>query len=187
MNNLLIMRGLPGSSKSTLTIHLEKEYDKPACVCSADDYWFFGKEKIPENYIFDLNKLHIAHKTCKEKFIAAINDKEPLIIVDNTNIRLKEYKFYFTTGIELGYDITFHTIINCSVEDSLQSNIHKVPREAIERMLAAFLPTPKEIDGHFTDEVIYDFYELRGLKNGKSNKETKTNREESPNGSEFLG
>lgn len=183
MRTLLLLQGVPGSGKSTLISRLEKEYDKPAYICSADDYWYGDREKTPENYWFDLNRLHVAHKECKDKFLAALYDKEPLIVVDNTNIRLKEYKFYFKAAISNGYNVTFHRIQNCSVEESLKNNIHKVPREAIERMLSYFIPTPKEIDGVLTDEVIYDFYELRGL-NGKPNQENKEDIQTTTNSSE---
>jgi len=185
MRQVLILRSASGSGKSTLVSRLEKEYGKPAYVCSADDYWYADRDKTPENYLFDLNRLHIAHKECKDKFLAALNDKEPLIVVDNTNIRYKEYKFYFKAAISNGYNVTFHTITNGSVEELVKSNVHKVPAEAIQRMLNDFLPTPKEIDGILTDEVVYDFHELRGL-NGQSNQETKENIKRSGNGSELF-
>ncbi len=175
MKTVIILRAPAGGGKSTLVSKLEKEYGKPAYICSADDYWYADREKTPENYLFDLSRIHVAHKECKDKFLAAINDKEPFIVVDNTNIQQKEYKFYFKAGISNGYNVVFHTITNCSVEDCFKSNVHKVPLEAIQRMLDNFLPTTKEIDGILTDEVVYDFYELRGLQNGNSNQETKEN------------
>ncbi len=175
MLQLNILKAIPGAGKSTLISRIEKEYGKPAYVCSADDYWYFGKEKIPENYLFDIKKAHIAHQVCREKFLAALSDKEPHIVIDNTNINPKDYNYYFTNGIKNGYNVVFHTIVNCSVEESVKNNVHKVPRFVIGNMLKNFKPTPKEIDGVLTDEVVYDFYELRGIKNGNTNKETKEN------------
>ncbi len=186
MRTVILTSGLPGSGKSTLISRLEKEYGKPAYVCSADDYWYADRDKTPENYLFDLNRLHVAHKECKDKFLAALYDKESLIVVDNTNIREKEYKFYFKAAISNNYNVIFHRIINCSVEESFQNNIHKVPREAIQRMLNDFSPIPEKIDGTLTDVVLHDFYELRGFKNGNPNQKTEEDSQRSRNGSEFL-
>lgn len=169
MRQVIILRAAAGAGKSTLISRLEKEYGKPAYICSVDDYWYADRDKTPENYLFDLNRIHIAHKECKDKFLAALGDKESLIVIDNTNIREKEYKFYFKAAISNGYNVVFHTITNCSVDELVNSNVHKVPREAIQRMLNDFLPTPKEIDGVLTDEVVYDFYELRGIKRQDNN------------------
>lgn len=169
MNTVIILRAPSGSGKTTLVSKLEKDYGKPAYVCSADHYWYNGKEEIIENYNFDITKLHVAHNYCKQKFESALKDNEPFIVVDNTNITLKEYKFYFQKANEFKYNVVFHTIINGSVEESLKSNVHRVPREALVRMYNTFMPTPKEIDGILTDEIIHDFYELRGIKKLENN------------------
>lgn len=161
---VLILRSLPGGGKSTLISTLEKQYGYTAVICSADHFFYHGKEHTPENYQFDYNDLHLAHKICKSKFSEAINNVEPLIVVDNTNIRLREYKFYFLTAIENGYDVDIHTIKNCSMQQSYKNNVHKVPMEAIERMYNAFQDAPAEIDEHPVNEIKYDFHELRKVK-----------------------
>lgn len=161
INNCLILRGCTGSGKSTLVSKLEKEYDKSAYVCSADDFHYFGKDQITENYKFDANNLHAAHKECQNKFLDALKTKAHLIIVDNTNIKFRDYKFYYLTAREHLYNVTFHTILPGTVEQHFKSNVHNVPREAIEKMIAGLQPVPKEINGELTDEIFYDFNELR--------------------------
>lgn len=161
MKNVIISRGCSGSGKTTLIAYLEKLYDKPAYVASADDYHYFGQEKILANYKFDINNLHAAHKQCQRKFIEGLNSNEPLIVVDNTNIKSKDYKWYYITAREYNYNVTFHTILPGTVEQHINSNVHNVPREAIERMIAGLQPVPKEINGEPTDEIFYDFNELR--------------------------
>jgi predicted kinase len=165
MNNdnltIILMRGACGSGKSTLISRLEKEYNKKAYICSADDYHYFGKEQILENYKFDLNNLHIAHKQCKEKFTEGLNNNEPLIVIDNTNIKERDYKFYYLTGREHLYNVIFHTILPGTVEQHFKSNVHNVPRAAIEQMIANLKPVPAEIKGEKTKEIFYDFNELR--------------------------
>ena len=162
MNKICIAHSPTGGGKSTLCKRLaqENQIDNPV-ICSADDYHYFEKEKIPENYKFDLNNLYHAHKECKRKFTEAIANAEPLIIVDNTNIKSKDYKFYFLTAVEFGYEVEFHSIINGTVEQHFKSNVHNVPRAAVEAMVAGFKPVPSEIDGYTTKEIFYDFNELR--------------------------
>jgi hypothetical protein len=160
MNQVVILRSLPGGGKTSLIPFIEKEYGVPAFICSADHFHYFGKEHTPENYNFSLENLSIAHKTCKNKFLEALNYNEPLVIVDNTNIKFDEYNWYFQEAIRKNYNVIFYTI-KCSVEESFNSNVHKVPLEVIQRMKETFLDTPKEIDGVSVDEKVYSFQELR--------------------------
>lgn len=160
MKKIYILRSCTGGGKSTLARKMTINEPNYA-ICSADDYHYFGTEQIPSNYKFDLNNLHAAHQQCKHKFIEALNTKSELIIVDNTNIKLKDYKWYYITGREYGYDITFHTILPGTVEQHFNSNVHNVPKEAIERMIAGLQPVPPEINGEATKEIFYNFDEIR--------------------------
>lgn len=170
MKQVIILRGLPGSGKSTLVSKIEEQYGTPAFVCSADDFHYHGKPHTPENYDFDPNNLHLAHKICKQNFTKALEANTPLVVVDNTNIRLREYKWYFLTAHEHGYNVEFHTIKKCSIQQSYKCNVHNVPMIAIDKMNNSFADTPTEIEGIPVDEVVYDFHELRGKTNGKFNK-----------------
>src|SRR5690606_8562446 len=134
MRQVLILRALPGSGKTSLIPYLEEQYGHPACVCSADHFHYHGKEHTPENYAFDVNNANLSHKSCKRKFTEAIESNEPLIIVDNTNIKEKDYKWYYLTARENNYNVCFHTIKGCNVEQSFKNNVHKVPRAVIENM-----------------------------------------------------
>ncbi len=160
MIDCIIFRGVPGSFKSTLAKNLVTS-EPNHIICSADDFHYFGAEQIPSNYKFDFNNLYAAHKECKRKFIEALNSQTSLIIVDNTNIKSKDYKWYFKTAKEYLYNVTFHTILPGTVEQHFKSNVHNVPRDAIEKMINGLKPVPKEIDGELTNEIFYDFNELR--------------------------
>ncbi len=138
-----------------------KGYNRPYIICSADDYWYDGEEQILENYKFDIKKLHLAHQQCQNKFLQAIKNHTSLVIVDNTNIYEKDYKWYYLAAKQSGYIVDFHTILPGTVEQHIQSNVHGVPKEAIERMIAGLKPVPKEINGEATNEIFYNFDELR--------------------------
>jgi predicted kinase len=89
----VILRGLPGSGKSSVARVMVSQFNS-VTVVSADDY--FMKDDV---YSFDGSKLKEAHKQCQEQFIAS---KNQIIVVDNTNVSPHEYKFYIDTGYKQG-------------------------------------------------------------------------------------
>jgi predicted kinase len=93
MPNCFILRGLPGSGKSTMSGILI------ANVVSADFY--FMKDGV---YLFDKSKLNDAHKQCKEKFIYYV-DRGHDVVVDNTNTKRWQYAWYKTYAEEHGYKV----------------------------------------------------------------------------------
>ncbi len=160
LGKVIIMKSVAGGGKSTLAKKLTAN-EPNHIICSADDYHYFGLEQTPSNYKFDFNNLHMAHKTCQRKFVEALNNNVSLIVVDNTNIKSRDYKFYFLTAVEYGYEVEFHTIIGGNAEQHFNSNIHNVPRQIIEKMIEGLKPCPPEINGYLTKEIFYNFDELR--------------------------
>lgn len=75
---VIILRGPSGSGKSTFH---EKHYPD-AWVCSADSFF------VQTAYKFDARQLPKAHAHCMDLFLSGIEQKAPLIIVDNTNCQL---------------------------------------------------------------------------------------------------
>lgn len=160
LGKVIVLKSAAGGGKSTLAKKLVAN-ETNHVICSADDYHYFNLPHKLENYKFDINNLHIAHKTCQRKFVESLNNNVSLIIIDNTNIKLKDYKFYFLTAIEYGYEVEFHTIMGGNVEQHFKSNVHNVPRNVIEKMINDLKPCPAEINGHKTKEFFYDFKKLR--------------------------
>lgn len=120
---LLIIRGIPGSGKTTLSEYISMLND--AIVCSADDYFYDDKG----NYNFDPNELYNAHKWCKEKAEFAMKNSQNVIIA-NTSVKEKEINPYIKMGNNNGYKI-FSIIVENRHNGK---NVHGVPNETISKM-----------------------------------------------------
>jgi predicted kinase len=135
MKRVIIARGLPGSGKSTYA----KSHYPGAPICSADDY-FIGSDGV---YRFAPIKLGAAHKSCMQKFLAAIADGVETIVVDNTHTRVSEFSPYATVAEASGYEVTI-VRMDTPMKVAAGRNAHGVPEEAVRRMEARFEPCPKQ-------------------------------------------
>ena len=123
---LIIMRGLPGSGKSTTAKMLD------GYIASTDDYFMLGKA-----YLFDPSLLFNAHVWNQDRVEKGMRLCRSPIIVDNTNIRLNDMKPYIKLAEIYNYEI------EVKESDAPWKNIpeicfnhctHKVPLEKIVKM-----------------------------------------------------
>ncbi len=125
MNNLILVRGVSGSGKSTIAPMFEN-----AVLVSTDDFFLdeYG------DYVFDANSLVINHQFCQLAVRMMMQDDEELIVVHNTFTADWEMDAYFDLAKDHGYAV--HTII---VENRHGSkNIHDVPPDSIEAQRERF-------------------------------------------------
>ena len=128
MKTLYIVRGVPGSGKSTFAksiggIHIEA------------DQFFMENGK----YNFDITKIKLAHKYCKNQTEAWMktdgvqvnNDK---IVVSNTFTQEWEMEPYFELAEKYGYRV-FSLIVENRHDGK---NIHDVPEDKLEQMKNRF-------------------------------------------------
>lgn len=132
MKVMIIIRGLPGSGKSTIAEHLEYslgvEYGKVA-LCEADAYFYEGIE-----YKFDRAKLADAHRHCYNKAEFAMKDNFDYVIVSNTSLSEGEYKRYLDLARQYDYKIQV-----IDVHGEFES-VHGVPQEHLEKMEQRWVP-----------------------------------------------
>ncbi len=85
-SRVIILRGLPGSGKSHLTKSCS---ERSIAICSADSYF-----DEAGSYKFIPSLLPKAHSQCYDSFLQALIDGKEVVIIDNTNSMMWEYRNY---------------------------------------------------------------------------------------------
>jgi predicted kinase len=125
MKQLILLRGLPGSGKSTVA----KLFDK-ALHFEADMYFL----DADGNYHFDASKIKNAHNWCRHSVMDAMKEGHPIVVVSNTFTQEWEMEVYYLLAEELGY-----RVISMIVENRhAGKNIHGCPDDKIEQMKTRF-------------------------------------------------
>lgn len=120
---LYIVRGIPGSGKSTFAkslggVHLESDM-------------YFMKDG---NYNFDPEKLKEAHNWCRHSVMDAMKQGVPKVVVSNTFTQKWEMEPYFILAEELGY-----RVFSIIVENRHGGrNLHDVPESVLAKMRDRF-------------------------------------------------
>lgn len=129
---LILMRGLPGSGKSTRAKELAE--DNP--VFSTDDFFYVNNE-----YQFDPSNLARNHQKNIQRTEDAMKNNQRIVTVDNTNISPYEMKPYVLLADKYGYQIEIHkpnTDWAWNSEELAKRNTHKVPQNTIEKLIERF-------------------------------------------------
>ena len=148
MNKLIIMRGCPGSGKSTIAKKLYENYAKEgyeSCFwLSTDSFWMTDDD--PPQYKFDVSKLSQAHTNTFAAFCVvageAFGAKGPrLIVLDNTNTQWKEFSHYVAVAKKLKFSVEQlmpDTEWAFDAEELFKRNLHSVPLDTIKAMIGRF-------------------------------------------------
>jgi predicted kinase len=122
MTKLILVRGIPGSGKSTVAKSLTG-YSH----VEADMFWMEDGE-----YKFDATMLPQAHAWCLRRTRDLLADLGVDVVVSNTFTTVKELRPYFELAKELGIKVQ---VITCQ---SQFGNIHGVPEDTLAKMKARF-------------------------------------------------
>lgn len=128
VKKLVIVRGLPGSGKSTLT----QEKYPDATVCSADHFMVNSKGE----YEFNPSRLGYAHGSCKRKAEKAMAKGTATVVIDNTNIKRRDFSQYLKLAKRFGYVVQYETIFDAGLTDAqlAERNTHNVGADTIANM-----------------------------------------------------
>jgi predicted kinase len=121
---LYLVRGLPGSGKSTFSKNLGgKHFEADMYFTGPDGSYNFVPESISE-----------AHNWCRHSVMDAMKNGEPLVVVSNTFTMKWEMEAYYLLAQELGY-MVFSIIVE---NRHGGKNLHGCPEEKVEIMRGRF-------------------------------------------------
>lgn len=130
---LIIVRGIPGSGKSTFAKEIVKMFPDDSVYWESD--MFFMHNGV---YCWKPNKVHLAHRWCQQKVEKSF-DAVDIVVVSNTFTTESEMKFYLDFAKENGISVQI-----VRMENRFE-NEHGVPDAALEKMKARFVDMPNEI------------------------------------------
>lgn len=140
---LIVMRGIPGSGKSTKAKELA---GSNGVIHSTDDvieaqgnYNEFFKQMIASE---DFTPLSRAHSTNLKNLFKSLKDGLSPVILDNTNIKQNEAKAAVKAALELGLSDNSIKFVDIgtgglSAQELSKRNTHGVPLDKIEAMIAS--------------------------------------------------
>ena len=129
---LILLRGLPGSGKSSLAKVLSEHGTYP--IFSIDD--FFTDQNTLQ-YQFDFSRNHLAYKHCEDSVVQAMQIGVEKIIVHNTFTMEWELQPYFKAS-----RLHHYAVFVCTVENRHNGkNVHGVSEQQIKKMAEKFKVT----------------------------------------------
>lgn len=128
MNELILLRGLPGSGKSTVA-NLIGARGAGYAHFEADMFFMQDGE-----YKFEPSKLKLAHNWCMIQTEKAMVDDTAIVIVSNTFTQEWEMEHYYELAKRYNYRVTSLVVENRHGG----VNVHNVPEDKVEAMRTRF-------------------------------------------------
>lgn len=137
---LIIMRGLPGSGKSSVSKRVQELFQGQNThvvrICTDEIL-----EMCEGGYLWAGYKMPLYHGIAYNIARSSFNKDVPVVILDNTNIKIKDFESYIFDARQKGYAVRIFIVGGFSEEDiqnSVKRNSHNVPEDAIRRMANRF-------------------------------------------------
>lgn len=142
-----IMRGIPGSGKSTVAKMIARgcfpgqanldgsQWLSDAVIHSTDDLCMVDGE-----YQFDIALAGERHAQNLQNFKDSCAAGKPCVIVDNTNVKVEQYRPYLKAAEAEGYRVVFVELPHPAPIEAARRNAHGVPIEVIVQMIMDWEP-----------------------------------------------
>lgn len=146
-----IMRGIPGSGKSTVAKKIGQglfpghfvgtnpatgHWKRDFVIHSTDDLCMVDGE-----YQFDIELAGERHAQNLQNFKDSCAAGKPCVIVDNTNVKTEQYHPYMRAAEEHGYRVVLVELPHPAPLVAAQRNAHGVPLEVINQMVMDWEPS----------------------------------------------
>lgn len=148
LHQVVILRGTPGSGKSTLVDAIKERFR--VAHCSADHH-----RMKDGRYVFNPAENDNVHGGCMRDFVEAVQglgDFE-VVIVDNTNCAVTEMAPYVAVAKAYGWKPVVVTVA-ADPEVAAARNVHGVPKDKVLAMHDRLVAANRHIPGHWTHLII---------------------------------
>lgn len=137
MKKLVIIRGIPGSGKSTHANKLIKGYQTDGRITAhfEADMFFTSEDG---SYHWNPKQISLAHQWCQNKVRESLRNCD-VVIVSNTSVKNRDVDVYVEIAREAGAKYEIHRMFG------KYQNVHEVPAETVQRMLDSFEDYPGEV------------------------------------------
>lgn len=139
-NVLIVIRGLPGSGKSSVSQRVQELFQQQETwvvrICTDEIL-----EMCEGGYRWAGFKMSLYHGIAYNIARSSFNKDCPVVILDNTNIKIKEFESYIFDARQKGYAVRVFIVGGFDeehIQASIERNTHNVPEDAIRRMAARF-------------------------------------------------
>jgi len=145
---LIIIRGIPGSGKTTLACKLKEELWKETYLVAhlEADMYFEVMDVLTGHwqYRFDPSRLSEAHKTCLLETEVSLKDGDN-VIISNTFTRISEMQPYLKLADSYQAEIEIYEMSNEPVLEKTQKSIHNIPDSVIDKMVNRWEELPSNL------------------------------------------
>jgi predicted kinase len=138
---LIIVRGLPGSGKSSIATNLGVPANN---IFSVDDYWLRPDGTYDFNYDYVAKSYQWNHQRVSATMASKVLDTKTTLVVDNVNITFDEILPYVEAAQVYKYSIKLlepQTEWRYDVEECYKNNTHSVPYSTVRRMYSEWQTT----------------------------------------------
>jgi len=125
-----IMRGLPGSGKSTVAKQLA---GKTGVIHSNDTYLI-----VDGKYQYSAEQLPTNRQKNFSAFKKSLEEGIGVVVCDNTNTKRWEFQNYIEAANQAGYIVAIVQMPHPNLEQAFKRNIHQVPMEILGQMLSGW-------------------------------------------------